>query len=49
MILPTFPQRFLWGTATAAHQVEALANKTVRVAWAMLRNGTDFKPELAAV
>ena len=25
----------------------ALANKTVRVAWAMLRNGTDFEPALA--
>jgi len=26
----------------------ALANKTVRVAWAMLRNGTEFEPALAA-
>jgi transposase len=26
----------------------ALANKTVRVAWAMLRNGTDFEPAKAA-
>ncbi len=26
----------------------ALANKTVRVAWAMLRYGTDFDPALAA-
>jgi len=26
----------------------ALANKTVRIAWAMLRNGTDYEPELAA-
>ena len=26
----------------------ALANKTVRVAWSMLRNGTDYEPELAA-
>ena len=25
----------------------ALANKTVRVAWAMLRNGTDYQPEFA--
>jgi transposase len=25
----------------------ALANKTVRMAWAMLRNGTDYDPELA--
>ena len=26
----------------------ALANKTVRMAWAMLRHGTDYEPELAA-
>jgi transposase len=26
----------------------ALANKTARIAWAMLRHGTDYKPELAA-
>jgi len=25
----------------------ALANKTVRMAWAMLRNGTDYDPKLA--
>ena len=25
----------------------ALANKTARMAWAMLRNGTDYQPELA--
>jgi len=25
----------------------ALANKTVRIAWAMLRNGTDYDPDLA--
>jgi len=25
----------------------ALANKTTRMAWAMLRNGTDYRPELA--
>ncbi len=28
--------------------VVALANKTARIAWAMLRNGTDYQPELAA-
>ncbi|MGH8223427.1 MAG: hypothetical protein ACREQZ_10685 [Woeseiaceae bacterium] len=26
----------------------ALANKTVRVAWAMLRHGNDFDPALAS-
>lgn len=26
----------------------ALANKTARIAWAMLRHGTDYNPELAA-
>ncbi len=26
----------------------ALANKTARMAWAMLRNGTDYQPERAA-
>jgi transposase len=26
----------------------ALANKTARMAWAMLRNGTDYQPDLAA-
>ena len=26
----------------------ALANKTVRIAWAMLRRGTDYMPDLAA-
>jgi len=25
----------------------ALAKMTVRIAWAMLRNGTDYDPELA--
>jgi hypothetical protein len=24
----------------------ALANKTTRMAWAMLRNGTDYQPDL---
>jgi len=23
----------------------ALANKTARIAWAMLRNGTDYQPD----
>ncbi|PMZ29983.1 IS110 family transposase, partial [Pseudomonas sp. GW247-3R2A] len=26
----------------------ALANKTARMAWAMLRNGTDYQPDRAA-
>ena len=26
----------------------ALANKTARIAWAMIRNGTDYQEELAA-
>ena len=25
----------------------ALANKTARMAWAMIRNGTDYQPQLA--
>jgi hypothetical protein len=25
----------------------ALANKTARMAWVMLRNGTDYQPDLA--
>ena len=32
----------------ATHQVRLngpLANKTVRIAWAMLRHGTDYEPE----
>jgi transposase len=28
--------------------VVAMANKTVRIAWAMIRNGSDYQPELAA-
>jgi transposase len=28
--------------------VVAMANKTVRIAWAMIRKGTDYQPELAA-
>jgi hypothetical protein len=27
--------------------VVALANKTMRIAWAMLRNGTDYDQDLA--
>ena len=26
----------------------AIANKTARIAWAMIRNGTDYQPERAA-
>jgi hypothetical protein len=26
----------------------AMANKTARVAWAMIRNGTDYDPDRAA-
>ena len=26
----------------------AMANKTARIAWAMIRNGSDYQPELAA-
>jgi hypothetical protein len=26
----------------------AMANKTVRIAWAMIRKGSDYQPELAA-
>jgi hypothetical protein len=25
----------------------AMANKTARIAWAMMTNGTDYRPELA--
>jgi transposase len=42
----------VWITALKARShtnvaAVALANKTVRVAWAMLRHGTDYEPELA--
>ncbi|HIN16739.1 MAG TPA: IS110 family transposase [Gammaproteobacteria bacterium] len=42
----------LWLTELAARShpnvaAVALANKTVRIAWVMLRHGTDFDPELA--
>ncbi len=42
----------LWvtGLAQRSHPnvaAVALANKTVRMAWALLRNGTDYDPELA--
>ena len=41
-----------WVTRLAARShpnvaAAALANKTTRIAWAMLRNGTDYRPELA--
>ena len=41
-----------WVTRLAARShpnvaAAALANKTTRMAWAMLRNGTDYQPELA--
>jgi len=26
----------------------AMANKTVRIAWAMIRSGADYQPQLAA-
>ena len=43
----------LWVTALMARRhpnvvAAALANKTVRIAWAMLRRGTDYQPELVA-
>ena len=42
-----------WAKALAARShinvaSVALANKTARIAWAMIRNGTDYEPELAA-
>ena len=41
-----------WVTRLAARShpnvaAAALANKTTRIAWAMLRNGTEYQPELA--
>lgn len=42
--------RWVTGLAERKHPnvaAVALANKTVRIAWAMLRNGTDYDPELA--
>jgi len=41
----------LWVTSLAARRhpnvaAVALANKTARIAWAMLRNGTDYQPDL---
>ena len=43
----------LWVTALMARRhpnvvAAALANKTVRIAWAMLRRDTDYQPELVA-
>jgi transposase len=42
-----------WATALAARShpnvaAAALANKTARIAWAMLRNGTDYQPDRVA-
>ena len=43
----------VWVTRLAARRhinvaSVALANKTARIAWSMLRKGTDYQPELAA-
>lgn len=43
----------LWVKAIAARShpnkaAVALANKTVRIAWAMMKNGTDYEPKLAS-
>ena len=42
-----------WVTALAARMhpnvaAAALANKTARIAWAMLRRGTDYEPDYRA-
>jgi len=42
-----------WVTSLAARShpnvaAVAMANKTARIAWAMMRNGTDYQPERAA-
>ena len=42
--------RWVTGLAERKHPnvaAVAVANKTVRIAWAMLRNGTDYDPDLA--
>ncbi len=42
--------RWVTGIATRRHPNEAavaLANKTARMAWAMLRNKTDYDPDFA--
>ena len=42
--------RWVTGIATKRHPnvaAVALANKTVRMAWAMLRNKTDYDPDFA--
>ncbi len=43
----------LWVTRLASTRhanvaTVAMANKTARIAWAMIRNGTDYQPALAA-
>jgi transposase len=43
----------VWVTRLAARRrpnvvAAALANKTTRMAWAMLRNGTDYEPDRVA-
>ncbi len=43
--------RWVMRIATQRHPnvaAVALANKTVRIAWAMMKEGTDYQPELAA-